>query len=196
MTLEDTRWGDTLHFFGGGFPKCSNFSTFSESLCSYTGSFYITIYLISGECLSQLYTSCLGVKYHHLVAGSYLPLVQLLRRRWPQADKTIVFDYSAGTLAWRCEPFHLRHIVQALLDVAKVAGFGWRFVIWVRVSTIVTLLVLTGPAVQAAIQAPTLLSQLYLTLWIIRNIALQMGWRLTERQQKLRWLTELVFFLS
>lgn len=120
------------------------------------------------------------------MSGSYLPLVQLLWRCWPQADKTVVLDYGAGTLAWRRETLHLGHIIQALLDVAKITGFGWRLFIWVRVSAIITLLIFTGPATQAALQAPTLLSQLYLTLWKIQNTALRMGWNWETAKKKKR----------
>ncbi|TNN50128.1 hypothetical protein EYF80_039672 [Liparis tanakae] len=95
-----------------------------------------------------------------LARDAHLPLVQLLRRGGPQADQAVVLDHGAAALARRGEALHLRHVVQALLDVAKVAGFGGGLFVRVRVAAVVTLLVLA----QVALQAAALLGQLHLAL--------------------------------
>lgn len=102
--------------------------------------------------------------YLQAVLASYLPLVQFFRSGWPQADQTVVLNNCARALPWWSEPFHLCHVIQALLDVAKVAGFGWGLFVWIRFSTIISLLILAGSPTEAALQAPTLLGQLHLTL--------------------------------
>lgn len=95
---------------------------------------------------------------------TYLPLVELLWRRGPQADQAVVLGNRAGALARRREPLHLRHVIQALLDVAEVARFGRGLVVGVGVPAIVPLFVVAGRAAQVALQAPALLSQFHLTL--------------------------------
>lgn len=95
------------------------------------------------------------------IPSTRLPLVELLWRRRPQADQAVVLDHGAGALArWR-EALHLRHVVQALLDVAEVASFGRGLVLGVGVAPIVGLFLV---AAQAALQAAALLSQLHFTL--------------------------------
>lgn len=95
---------------------------------------------------------------------TYLPLIELLWRRGPQADQAVVLGNRAGALARRREPLHLRHVIQALLDVAEVARFGRGLVVGVGVPAIVPLFVVAGRAAQVALQAPALLSQFHLTL--------------------------------
>lgn len=98
------------------------------------------------------------------IPSTDLPLVELLWRRRPQADQAVVLDDGAGALArWR-EALHLRHVIQALLDVAEVASFGRGLVVGVGVSSIVPLFLVAGRAAQAALQAAALLSQLHFTL--------------------------------
>lgn len=95
---------------------------------------------------------------------TYLSLVELLWRRGPQADQAVVLGNCAGALArWR-EPLHLCHVIQALLDVAKVARLGRGLLIGVGVPAIVPLVVVAGRAAQVALQVPALLSQFDLTL--------------------------------
>lgn len=98
---------------------------------------------------------------------THLPLVELLWRGGPQADQTVVLHHCARALARWGEALHLRHVVQALLDVAEVAGFRRRFVVRVRVPALVAFLFLSGAtaaASEAALQAAALLSQLHLAL--------------------------------
>lgn len=92
--------------------------------------------------------------------GTYLPLVELLRRRRPQADQAVVLDNGAGALARRGEALHLRHIIKALLDVAEVARLGRGLVVGVGVPAVVALFVVA----RAALRAAALLSQLHLAL--------------------------------
>lgn len=95
------------------------------------------------------------------VPSTDLPLVELLWRRGPQADQAVVLDDGAGALARWCEALHLRHVIQALLDVAEVASFGRGLVVGVGVSSIVPLFLV---AAQAALQAAALLGQLHFAL--------------------------------
>ena len=91
-----------------------------------------------------------------------LPLVQLLWGGGAQADQTVVLEHGAWALAGRGEALHLRHVVQALLDVAKVAGLGRRLVVRVRVAAVLVLA--PCPAPEAALQTASLLSLPHLTL--------------------------------
>lgn len=98
------------------------------------------------------------------IPSTDLPLVELLWRRRPQADQAVVLDDGAGALARWHKALHLRHVIQALLDVAEVARFGRGLLVGVGVSAIVPLFLVAGRAAQAALQAAALLSQLHFAL--------------------------------
>lgn len=89
----------------------------------------------------------------------YLPLVELLGCGRSQAKQSVVLEDGAWSLPHRSEALHLRHVVQALFHVTKVARLRRRFLVRTRV--FLDVVILTGGA---ALQAGTLRSQFNLTL--------------------------------
>lgn len=94
-----------------------------------------------------------------VVIVTHLPLVELLWRGGPQADKAVVLDDGTWPFSGRGETFHLSHVVQALLHISKITCL--RRGLFVRVGVILSIVLFTN---HAALQTRALMGQLYLTL--------------------------------